>query len=382
MMIRSLSRGGSRRRLVPVISGGGGGVPAWNAAMSPGDWIQIGNALSTLDPSPTFPGNTGPQAKISAWNGFIVDHVTGKVIQPAAGGHADWAGNQVDGIQLVVEAPTWEEILASTPVGQILDATAYYADGRPTSRHHFYQIAYSAALRKAVMFGGAWWSANGGVFPNVSSFDVATGTYDPAGTNGNLPGFFGGDFFACCAGPGGTEIFLFQDFAVARWLSSTRNTSIILNPGDDLNAPVGTNGPSACDSARNRILLVGGQYSASHFYNIATNNFTPVTLTGAAAGAVGGCPAGSMMWHIPELDRFLLRNNSAGGTVYQITASGTTLTCTTFPTSGGASIPTVANNDGSDPNGPYAKFIPIPQLKGIYFKPRHNQPGWFLRTHA
>lgn len=354
------------------------GLPTWVPAV--GTWAQItGTTLSTVDPSPTPSGATGPQSKISAWNGFAVNPATSDVWLVAAGGHADYAGNEVNKLNLASNSPAWTQVLAPTSNANLVDAASYYADGKPTSRHHFYGVQFSAAASRVMLFGGSMWAAGGGFHNAISGFHVGTQTYDSSATHGNMGGAYGSDVFASCVDTNTGHIYIFQDFGVGRWHSGTFAWSEVLAPGGG--NPAGQNGPTAFDSTRNRIFLVGGQYTHRHLYDIAGNSFSQPTLTGAAASAVENCSAGSSMVYVPALDVYLLRPTGSGGTVYQITASGSTFTCTTFATSGGASIPESANNDGSNANGPYAKFIYVPNCKGVWYTPRHNANGWFLRVH-
>ena len=114
-------------------------MPAWRQGMAVGEWKQLsGTALSnapmTVSTFPTL-GNTGPTSKVDTWVGFAIDTRDSSVYSVANGGHHDYAGNEVNRIQLLDSAPKWTEPRASTPSTQTTESTAYYADGRHTSRH-------------------------------------------------------------------------------------------------------------------------------------------------------------------------------------------------------------------------------------------------------
>jgi hypothetical protein len=50
------------------------------------------------------------------------------------------------------------------------------------------------------------------------------------------------------------------------------------------------------------------------------------------------------------------------------------LEVTTFATTGGASIP-------STQNGPFNKFLYVPNLRGAVYVPTYEGNAWFLRLH-
>jgi hypothetical protein len=352
-------------------------TPAAVRAQAIGAWTQFGTALSSIDPSPTPAGATGTQGKISAWTGFAVDPRYSDVYLPWAGGHADYSGNEVCKFRAEASSPDWEQLIAPSASGDIVDGASYYDDDRPTSRHHFYGIQFSTAARKVMCFGGAHWRAAGGFHQAVTGYNVDTGVEDGAGDNGDLPVNFRGDVFSSAADTTTGHIYLFCNFEVAKWDHTTGVTTQLSTPSGT--RPAGQNGPTAFDSRRNKIWLVGGQYGHNHLYDIAGNSWTAPTLTGAAAAAVAAVTAGAAMEYVGPEDAYFLMPTGSGGTVYRIDAS--TFVCTTFATTGGGSIPTTANNDGSGANGPYGKFRYVPNIGSIIYVPRHNAQGWRLRVH-
>ena len=78
------------------------------------------------------------------------------------------------------------------------------------------------------------------------------------------------------------------------------------------------------------------------------------------------------MFYVPAIDRYLIRFDSAGGTVYQVDAAS--FAVTTFTTTNGGSIP-------STQNGPYNKFLYVPRLGGAVYVPSYTGNVWFLRIH-
>ena len=125
------------------------------------------------------------------------------------------------------------------------------------------------------------------------------------------------------------------------------------------------------DTTRGRILFVGGQTPGGdhHIYTIAQNTFTAISLNGANAGNVAAAD-GAAMVYVDVLDRFLVRLGGVGGTVYQI--NPTTWEVTTYPTTGGSSVPATQN-------GPYNKFLYVPRLGGVIYVPTYSGNAWFMR---
>jgi hypothetical protein len=323
--------------------------------------------MSSIEPSPPPPGNTGPQSKIIAWTSFVADSRTSKVYSVANGGHSDYSGNEVDVLDLERDQPEWTERLEPTPSNQLTDCEAYYADGRPASRHTYYGATLDEFNDRIMLFGGALSCGGGGFFSPISSYNIGANAYSPSATHGDLPGAFqtisayalnpsNGNVYACCNG------------AFGRWNPSS-NTFTSLNPSGS--HPAGYQTMSAFDTTRNRILFLGGDFNDHHLYTVSSNAWTMVTLSGANASDVSGAGAAAMVY-VSAIDRYLVRLDQAGGTVYQV--HPTTFEVTTFTTTGGGSVP-------STENGPYNKFLYVPRLRGAVYVPAYDGNAWFLRIH-
>jgi hypothetical protein len=346
-----------------------GNLPAWVNALAIGQWLSIPNtAMSGVAPSPTPSGNTGPQSKIIAWTSFVVDTRTSKVYSLANGGHSDYAGNEVDVLDLEVAQPAWSQILAPTPNAQLTNCQSYYADGRPAARHSYYGVTLNEINDRFMLFGGVNWCVNGGFFTAISSYNIGANSWSASTTHGSLPGGFAG-VAAYSVDPATGDVYGFHNFNYGRWNRSTSGDSFTtLNPTG--NGPGGNGAMSAMDTARGRILIVGSG-SDHHLYTKSSNSFTSITLTGPNAADVSG-GSGDAMVYVPAIDRYLVRRGGAGGTVYQIHPS--TFDVTTFATTDGVSIP-------STQNGPYNKFLYVPRLRGCVYVPSYSGNAWFLRVH-
>jgi len=340
-------------------------LPAWVNALAIGQWYQIPNtAMSSVDPSPRPPGASGPQSKVIAWTSFVVDTRTSKVYSVANGGHNDYAGNEVDVLTLENEAPFWTEVLR--PSSSVQDAS-YYADGRPTSRHTYYGVTLDESNNRVMLFGGSPWQG-GGFMREVDSYNIGSNSYNAEGTHPDLPTAFI-VLPAYARDPSTGNVYINKDGQIGRWNLSSNTFTADLNASGS--GPGGTSTMSAFDTARGRILFLGGPNNDRHTYTLSSNAFSSITVTGANASNVTNMGEGALVY-VPALDIFLARGEAAGGTIYQINPS--TFVATTFVTAGVASVPSTIN-------GPYNKFLYVPRLRGAVYVPSHDDNAWFLRLH-
>lgn len=133
--------------------------PAWRRAVPTHTWAVVpSNRLSDINPannplinpdySPSAPGESpwkgvgGQPAVMNAYNGAAWDQDSDTMYIAAAGGHTDYAGNEVYRITLRGDAPVWEMI--APPTGCIgntgilndgLERLGVYFDGRIRSHH-------------------------------------------------------------------------------------------------------------------------------------------------------------------------------------------------------------------------------------------------------
>ena len=344
-----------------------GNLPAWVSALAIGEWYPIPNtALSSIAPSPTPPGNTGPSSKVGAWTSFVVDTRNSMVYSVANGGHNDYAGNEVDRLELENDPPRWVARLA--PSTQISANQPYYADGRPNSRHTYYGVTLNEFNDRIMLVSGAQYS-NGFLLGTTDSYNITANAYSAAGTHSNVPSAVQLHGFAVTGNPLTGDIFAFGDFAFAKWTRSTNSWS---STGQSQGNPYGQGSMSAMDTTRGRILIIGGRGASPdrHTYTLSSNAFAQITLSGPNAGNVSGADSAAMVY-VPALDSYLVRLAGAGGAVYMINASS--FSATTFPTTNGGSIP-------STQNGPFNKFLFVPRLGGCVYVPSYTGNAWFLRV--
>jgi hypothetical protein len=342
-------------------------MPAWRQGQSVGEWRQISNsALSQAPRAVAATGNTGPESKVIAWNSFVIDTRDSSVYSVANGGHHDYAGNEINKIRLLDSVPAWTEPRAATPMSQATESTAYYADGRPTSRHTFYGATLNQSRNRAMVLGGAQWG-NGWMLSTMDGYNLGTNDWDRASSFPNAPSEFTGASASAVTEHKSTgDIYVFASYAVARWSSASNTWSRLLS-----NVPTyGQYAASAMDTKRNRILVVGGLINDRGLYDMSSNSMSQVTFSGPNAGVMTG-DTGNGMVYDPGLDAYLLRKAGAGNTIYRINAQ--TFYVDTLPNTNGSSIPNAIN-------GVWNRFLYVPQLKGVIYFPSYSGNAWFVRT--
>jgi len=353
-------------RAVPIY---GNNLPQWVKDLDVGDWYQIPNtALSSVAPSPTPVGNTGPISKIEAWTSFVVDQRSGKVYSVANGGHGDYAGNEVDELTLDVETPAWAEILKSTVNGDIpAGQTDYYNDGRPASRHTYYGATWNELDDRFMFFSGSFWD-NGGFLPQTDSYNIGANSYNAGDTHPDTSPSVAVAAVTYDSHTG--NAYIMED--ILRRFNRAANTFTTLSPLT--NEPGnGWNVASAFDSKRRRFLFAGtalGPSLLKHVYDVDAGTFTQINYSGAEASNISDTE--NAMVYVSSLDAYLYKlNGSSGGTVYKIDAS--TWAVTSMTTSGGAGIAAATHL--------FNKFLYVERLGGCVIVPDYNASVWFLKTN-
>lgn len=345
-------------------------VPAWVSALSVGQWTSIANTRwDSVQFTPVPPGN-GPQMKCDAWNSLVVDPATSRVYNVAAGGHNDYAGNEVEYLDLNKATPNWVRALDPSPTSEYANpgnGASYYDDDRPCSRHSYYGITYSPSNRRIYLLGGAHWNNSGGFHNAISSYNLDTNAYSASTAHGSW-NVGGTPVAACCFDPANGNVYVLNDFRVSRWNPGTNTWTTDLN-ATGVTPDQANECCCAFDSTRGRAFFLGGSAASAQTYTVGTNVMANVTLSGSASGSVKGNERG--MVYVPEIDAYLVRAGGSGQTVYRINAS--TFECTTFSTSGGTPPATA--------NGPYNKFLYVPALRGCVYVPEYDGNAWFLRVH-
>ncbi len=196
-----------------VRSDAGAGDPAWRHGLTPLTFVRVGNAVNSVNPAndpalnpngvgapaPWF-GVSGPEhTVVGAWNGMTLHEETSRLRIGPAGGHGDYAGNEVYLLDLLKDEPAW--VLEMPPTGAIGNAgvlddgqesTNVYFDGRPRSMHTYdlvqarhdelWVVQPGAPYRS----GGNGTSGHGGAVPGL--FTLANKTWHNIAQGARAPG--------------------------------------------------------------------------------------------------------------------------------------------------------------------------------------------------
>jgi hypothetical protein len=348
-------------------------LPTWRMGMMVGEWKQLATADITKV-TPTVQPSGGYYGRIDAWNGFASDTVHSIVYLGGAGGHADYAGNEVYTIDLNAAAPQWVIQIQPSPSSAYTIDQEYYTDGRPSPTHTYYTAWFIEQRSKFFRFaGGATWGTGNGATRSIDSWDPVNKTWDPAGTNpklGTKPSYempTAKDFVT------GDVYQIQSDNHLLRW-NQASNTVTDLG-----NAAMGSDSfydidrcPMVADSANNRLILFSDSANAGNqvrIYDITAKTWSVKTVTGASAAEATAKKSQAMGYYDFCAKRIFIKMRS-GGAVYQV--DPTTLTATSFPTSGTAPPDAI--------NGVHTLFQSLPKLGGYAYQPSHTAKLYFVAT--
>lgn len=350
---------------------GGGSVPSWAAAAPLNAWTEI--------PGTSGAGGT-PIESFSGWAALP----SGKLAIAAAGGHTDGTKNSVAVIDLLQNAPAWVEVSPQSPTHTY--EVAYEDDGKPTSCHTYYTEFYHAQLQRLIRVGAYAVSLSGNThYPTVDTFNLATNTWDAAGTNRSVPS---AGNLGVAINPNNGDVLTQGGLLVYRATQST-NLDVAQNGIDSGQFP---RAPYVWDSSRNCFfgMCYGDNQQASLFlgtlglrinwsggiYGAQKITFAPSTgLTQFEADV----PLYMGMTYDPINDFYLAYFGARAGTagrVYKITPNSTSVWNIDVFAQGSGGITPVQNVA----SGVMNKFTYVPELKGVVMMATKATNLYFLRT--
>lgn len=362
------------------------GVPAWVAALPLWQWYSIPNtALSSVAPAIQPLGATGPQSKIVAWCGAGLRRSGSIYILGAAGGHADYAGNEVNTLALNVTTPAWVQHHAPTPNAYIIQSPAQFylqePDGRyrPAATHTYYAAQFIDALDRFIVLASPGLLGSFPACPPAYPYQGSqrSFSYNYASAEWDDPDYFaqytgGGDFTASLVVKHQTtgDIYTARSFGASWWRWNRASNTWTQLTGD---GGFGETNycASAMDPTRNRIMVVGdfGGATAPRIHNL-NGDTQSVTFTGLGPNVLkmSGYPG---MVYDEANDTFLVVHNS-GATIhiYRVTAGGLSVD---EPTVTG-SLPAARSN------GVLNSVQYVPELKGIVIANSYSGNVQFMRT--
>lgn len=349
-------------------------VPAWLTGKSLLTWYSLPgtavlNAMTGLVSDVDYYGS---RLGIHAYCGIAFKEAGSVLMHVASGGHNDYTGNEVYQIALNSSAPAWQRLRMPT---KLADAgyyigpggppgAAYYADGRPSSRHTYSHNQFIAARNRVFMFGAAAVAGNGnGSFPVVDAFNLATNDYDAAGSwqASGVADFGGVNNPTVKDSAENVYKFIKNTGVLLKWTQATATWSTLYTD-------VGQAFTNIChDPARNRILRIS--VGSACYYDLNSSGAkTAISFSGSAAGSVTG--AASTIW-CPDRNKFLHLPFYQSSTIIEI--DPISFACSTLSVSG---TPPFAGTTGYEEWN--SRFRYIPELKIVVLLPRaDNDIGYF-----
>ena len=336
-------------------------------------WVEIpGSSLSTTAVlNPTNNMMEHPSGRIDAWNGLAANTDTNRVYLAAAGGHADWMGNEVYEIDLSVDAPTWRILRGPSAGNTIVFGADYCTDGRPSSTHLYYALHFVRGKNRVFkLSAGSVWGSGNESNSNVDGFDLATNDWDPAGTWDAGSPHNAAINRPYAQHPTTEDLYTFFGGAFRRWNAADGTWQRLADRPSYANDDVVYGSASAVDPSRSRVIFARNVYRAAMSQGLAltfSGALSDVTFTGTnVADALGAQVA--MRWLQSE-DAFILKTDTSGQ-VLRIDAS-------TFVVS---ALTTTGPNPPDAVNGVFTRWQYLPQLGGFAYLPSHASNFWFLAT--
>lgn len=355
------------------------GYPAWRQGLTPWQWYEIANtALSSIAPSPTPPGITGPVSKVDAWCGGTLRRAGSVYMLGAAGGHGDYAGNEVNAITLSADVPAWQQVKAPSALADIIKDSSVYLDLTRAAIHTYSNTQYDQIGDRMLIVAGAGIDGTWGdlITPTPDDWPWRTGSHSsppdpvlhplmafswstkgwlPPDTLGLLPAGVGGTGALACADPVANLIYS----AAVGWGGLKR-----YSPATDTWTPAATIGyisthAGAVDTIRNRMLIIGPNVDAPppRLVDLAAGELMSVTWSGLAESTLQAAHPGLV--YDEHNDRYVAAINGSGPTdpveIYFID-----------PQTHVISQPEIAGTKPLQrPNGIHNAMQYAPELKGI-----------------
>ncbi|MEJ1934496.1 hypothetical protein WDZ92_30230 [Nostoc sp. NIES-2111] len=350
-------------------------LPAWLAGKALNEWFEI--------PSTPLMA-TGAAAQ--AFSGMaLADTGSGiHCVVAAAGGHTDSYDNRVVSLNLMADAPAWTLRHAATPLASVVSDARYYADGRPNSRHLYWNCTYVPQLDRVVLIGSQGNYSSGGGSPNVDAFNLNTNQWD--GVVADQPGTSGSGYpdtsvvmVAPTINPATGDLWTTSNYYyVYKWSATTKTTTQVGNSfGSQFSGQV------VFDSGRNQLAVFGAVSGGvlQDAWLVALDGLSRRALTFNASAAYSAMLAsadGSQNVVYDDVaDRFYWYRSNGTGTVYVITPnSGATWDVSIMSLGAGSATPVAS---------PFLfnRFSFVKRLGGlVYFPASAAAPsanGYFLR---
>ena len=362
-------------------------------SLQPGQWYMAPNTnVSALDPCParncSYSGSDGQAHVMGAWNSGAYDTKRDRLII-WGGGHNNYGGNEI--YTFDIATLSWARITEPSivlpqdradcfPAGVAgcsggSNATGYYSDGKPASRHTANALAYAANVDQffSLALGSSFGSTGRQGF-DVDSFNFDTGTWksDWQKSPGNPYGAAG-------------TIAAYNPVTGKIWYHASMNSP--LAEFDPTVSPTGSwrtstvttpnNGQAGVlmDYKRNRMVAIG-EYGGSRVLRVwDLNNINTPPTNPSTSGAPGGIALESARGvgfiYDPVGDRYVAWHG--GATVYAL--DPVTWVWSAIPLySGNTVTPTAPNNEGT-----YGRMQYIPSKQAFILVNQTTENVYFFK---
>ncbi len=356
------------------------GAPAWVTNLPYWQWYQIPNtALESVEPSPVPVGGTGPSSKIIAWCGATLKRQGSVYLIGAAGGHADYAGNEVDALQLNTASPQWVQLRGPSADSDVINAAQFYLDRRPSATHTYWASQFINARNRLLVMpspgmGAAFIPPPPGGWPYSGdagytfSFNMGTNDWDAPEYIDRYTG--SGDFTAAFVAKHPVTEDIYYNRYPSGWWRWTQATNVWTKLNNTNNYPPGNYAGAAIDPTRNLILAIGGGYPAQ--VRDLNGNLISVTFGGLGAGAINLDSYPGVLYDEAN-DRFLVVFNT--GSSIKIRRIN--------PANWAVDEPAVTGTPPLDRrNGVLNSVQYVPELGGIVMATTYSGNVYFMRLSA
>lgn len=153
-------------------------LPTWLVGAPLNQWVSITGSIAAG--SLADPTNDGRSNSRLAYSNITLAGT--KVVLAAVGGHNDYSGNEVTSIDIAANSPAWSLDIARSAT--VAEDVAYYADGKPSSRHTYDSVHYSTTHSRVMLHRAKFVYSLGpsASFDVTDGFNLATGLWDAENT--------------------------------------------------------------------------------------------------------------------------------------------------------------------------------------------------------
>ena len=355
-------------------SGGGFGppaaaaLPAWLSGATVNEWVSISG--TTHAGSAADLTSDGRSTSRLAYSGAGLNGA--ELILAACGGHADYSGNEVSSLDLSQNSPAW--VLRIARSGSVQSDVAYYADGKPSSRHTYWSTHYSTTRSRLMLHRSRFVYGTAVSFDDSNGFNLSNNTWDADNTwaNGNTAG---------CR-DSSDNVWAHLDFRtdIYKWTASTDTWSQTLASGT-----TGPGYPWAHNSDGDYLFGLsigdgeaGGSGVVAAKMTSGGTARTAITFNSSAGLTQFESDADEHagMDYVPATGKFYwYAGLTSTGRVYEITPNGGTTWDIAILSTSGATVPAVQGA------GIFNRWRYIASLGGFVCMPSGSSNVCFLRVH-